>query len=91
MQFSMEADTSVDGSCSVKLQNRFYVFGGKGTGRDGSKQISRIQGCSLIRQDKDLPFDFTNGACNSYTLSVEVAFLCFSDSSADNAGKTCYK
>lgn len=90
MVFTLEADTSVTGSCSVKFQGKFYVFGGVGTGRDGTRQISRIQGCSLIRQDEDLPFDFKHGACNSFTLADEVAFLCFSESTADNAYKTCH-
>ena len=87
--FTYEAGTSVYGSCSLKINNEFWIFGGKDTAH--KNQVSRIQGCSLIRQEKNLPFDFVNGACGTFELTQQFAFLCFSESGNDDPTRTCYR
>lgn len=44
----------------------------------------------MIRQQEPLPFDFVNGACGTFTLTEEFAFLCFSDGS-DEEARTCHR
>ena len=60
IDFAYEPDTEAFGSCSIKFENRFYVFGG----RDEPRQISQIQDCKLSRVGS-LEFDFFYGACAS--------------------------
>ena len=38
--------------------------------------MSKIEGCSLIRQG-DLPFDFNTGACNVFNQPQPNVLLCF--------------
>ena len=88
LDFTFEAGTSVYGSCSFKLNNEFWIFGGQQSSY--KNQISRIQGCSLIRQDTNLPFDFVSGACGAFNLTQEYGFLCFSTHD-EEAQKSCYR
>ena len=52
--------------CGVTFRGEFYYFGGQ----PDSKQLSKIVGCELSRQD-DLPFKFLQGACNIFQISTD--------------------
>ena len=40
--------------------------------------MSQIIGCEMMRQDRDLPFDFDLGSCNTFEVPEEKVLMCFS-------------
>ena len=77
--FSIGNETEVFRSCSTVLKGRQWVFGGYFEKR----QLSVINGCGLVREG-DLPFDFFQGACGTYSINQEEqAMLCFNRKERD--------
>ena len=48
-------------------------------------KVSKVQNCRLDRID-DLPFDFEEGACNTFSREQEIVMLCFD---IHNGHKAC--
>lgn len=93
LSFEYDDATEVYASCGAFYQGVHYVFGGA----QESRQVSRIQGCRLIRESS-VPFTFQNGACGIFfdpNLGKEVVLLCFDDDAnlSDNTkdAKVCYE
>ena len=63
--------TFVDKSCSFVLNGKMYVTGGY----PDSYQISLLEGCNLVRLDRDLPVDSEAGLCTSYKNNT-MAMIC---------------
>ena len=77
-EFSFEPDTGSYLSCSFVLNGIMFIVGGY-SNRDFTRQISIVESCRINKVGQ-LPYDFYDGACNSYTNEVgnESALLCFS-------------
>ena len=75
MNFVYEDDMIIDGSCSVNFRGSMLIFGGT---EEYSRQFLRVGDCSL-RKEGQLPFDFRNGACETFEQPQigETALLCF--------------
>ena len=58
LNFNFNANTEVDGSCSLVFSNKMFVFGGA----NEKRQISQVTGCGLERIGT-LTFDLRSGAC----------------------------
>ena len=80
IKFGFGPNTEVYCSCSFKLDNEMYIIGGY----EHKRQLSKISKCQLSRLSKDLPFDFSQGAC---AVTENIAFLCFDYENF----KTCYR
>ena len=84
LDFSFSPDTEVYHSCSLVFNDILYVFGGTKQRR----QISRVNGCGLVRVGT-LNFDLDLGAC---TVSQNKILLCFDNSvSKGDQGRVCRK
>ena len=62
--------TFVDKSCSFVLNGKMYVTGGN----PDYYQISVLDGCNLVRLDRDLPVDSDAGLCTSYRNNTMAMF-----------------
>ena len=83
IDFTLDPDTSVYQSCSLKFKNQHLIFGGEGIYR---RQISRIIGCRLQRVG-ELPFDLRTGACT--TIDDHLLYLCFNYGGSEADTRRC--
>ena len=90
---------SFDNGCGLTLRGQMWYFGGRDAynRQVSSKPIlqieinylkkSKIVGCQMVRQEDDLPFEFSGGSCNTFWNPIlnladmltpeEKALLCF--------------
>ena len=73
IKFEYGNDTIAHVGCGVQFQGEFWYFGGE---IPFSRQISKVEGCELVRKD-DLLFDFRNGGCNAFDAPKPQVLLCF--------------
>merc|ERR1712131_204815 len=73
LEFTMGANTDVYHSCSATLNGEMFLFGGYDS---FTKQISKINGCSLELIGQ-LPFDFERGGCGTFLFPEPRIMLCF--------------
>ena len=90
LDFDYEDGVSLRGGCGLTLHGQMWYLGGdtdKSERQVSSKEIkqtkiidfkkSKIDGCKMIRQEDDLPFNFYKGSCNTFAAPEEKALLCF--------------
>ena len=66
------------GGCSAVFMGRMMHFGG-----ENKRHYSIIKDCSMELQYPDMPFDYYDGACNSFLKPTPKVLLCFSSASTD--------
>jgi hypothetical protein len=76
LDFEYGDGTAIEKGCGATLKNIFWYFGGSVSNK---RQVSKIVGCKLEHQT-DLTFDFTHGACNTFTQPEPKVLLCFGTS-----------
>ena len=100
-QFKYEGGATVHGACSVtykvyncrsvlyksELKGHHYVFGGYQNGNLPTTQVSRIEACNLRRKEFELPFNFTEGACNTFDKGYDAIYSRFSMIRVDQIAK----
>merc|ERR1711953_45603 len=87
LYFVQGRDTDIQYGCSTKFRGEFWTFGGRGA--PYKNQANKIVGCEIVRQ-RDLPFDFIMGACNTFQLPSETkdsVFMCFGSSGYNQCRK----
>ena len=70
------------GGCSAVFMGKMMHFGGA-----FRKQYSIIEDCKIETQWPEMPFEFYEGACNSFLKPTPKVLLCFS-SATD--GRVCH-
>merc|ERR1711990_433021 len=73
LNFEYGSGTSAVYGCGATLHNIFWYFGGTSL---NSRQVSKVVGCKLERQD-NLDFDFYLGSCNTFNQPDQKVLLCF--------------
>merc|ERR1711990_974549 len=83
IEFEYGKGTEIFHACGLTLNDQMFIFGGQ----IEKRQISRIEGCGIVRTKSNLSFDFIHGGCLTIDTksmnsveTVETAWLCFSAS-----------
>ena len=66
------------GGCSAVFMGKMMHFGGA-----NRKHYSIIKDCKMDVQWPDMPFEFYDGACNSFLKPSPKVLLCFSSATTD--------
>ena len=56
---------------------RYLTYWFEETEKNYQFKMSKIVGCKMVRQERDLDFDFYKGACQTFTDPEPVVLLCF--------------
>lgn len=65
------------GGCSAVFMGKMMHFGG-----ENKRHYSIINDCRMDLQYPDMPFDYYDGACNSFLKPTPKVLLCFSGANA---------
>ena len=80
-EFTFEFGTGSYASCSFVQGGNMYIAGGDYYSSGSySQQLSIVESCRLTRIGQ-LPYTFSNGACNNFNNGdgTDNALMCFSD------------
>ena len=96
MDFHLGSGVQVKQGCAVTLRDQMWYFGNAVDRRQVSfvrfvtqnnkvfLKISKVVGCEMVRQSRDLPFDFDRGSCSNFEVPEEKVLMCFSKTSKKN-------
>ena len=78
------------GGCSAVFMGKMMHFGG-----ENKRHYSIIKDCGMDLQYPDMPFDYYDGACNSFLKPSPKVLLCFSSArvssyDGDFPGQECH-